>query len=85
MAQGPTAKKVKSWPLEKDPGCVFKGHVPQDAVPCRSSLYNHTSWVAATSQVLVPAPPWRSSKGPDGMQPYGTVRVLTEGDGICGL
>lgn len=59
MAEWLTAKKVRGRHLEKDPGCVFKGHVPQGAVPCRSCLHKHARLVAASSQVLTLTPPWR--------------------------
>lgn len=73
MAERLTAKRGKSCLLEKDPGCVFKGHDPQEAVPCRSSLHKHTRWVAANSQVWIPIPQWRSSQRADKTQPHGLV------------
>lgn len=78
MVERLTVRKVTGWPLEKDPGCVFKGHAPQEVSPCRSSLHKHPRLVAAKSQVLAPTPQYRGSKGSDKTCPYHLVNGLTK-------
>jgi hypothetical protein len=81
MAERLTATKVKSCPMGKDMGCVFRGRALQETVPCRSSHHKHTGWVTASSQVLALTRQRRGLKGSDETQSQNE----TEGDGICGF
>lgn len=83
MSERLTAKRVEGCHLVKDPGCVFKGHVPQEAVPRRSSPHRRTRLVAARSQVLVPTPQRRGWKAADWA--WRSASGSDWGHGICGL